>query len=165
VKISLVGKDTIIDLEGGPRPQMYRDPAGLPTIGIGHLLSKDEITSGKVAAYQWVSWRDGLSREAIENLFVEDLEPVEQAINSLVRVKLTQAQFDALASWVYNVGVLAFRNSTLLRRLNQGDYAGVAQEMARWVYAAGVIVPALQARRLREIALWNTPAPPPTEEV
>ena len=166
--ISRVGRDFIQHLEGGGRLTAYQDPAGLWTIGVGHLLDRAELMSGKIGLTMYVPWHTGLDIDQVEELFLQDLAPVEAAIQRFVRVLLLQNQVDALASFIFNVGVEAFHQSTLLKRLNAGDVAGVPAEMVKWVYAAGKVLPDLRYRRSREIALWNAlpeGAPPSAKEV
>lgn len=123
----------------------YRDPVGIWTIGYGHkILPGERFTS--------------LTREEASELLVRDVNIAEDAVNAQVTVELTQAQFDALVSFVFNVGTGAFRKSTLLRLLNQGNYAAVPAQLARWKYGtkAGQLVelPGLVARRADEGQLF-----------
>ena len=154
-QVSPSGRDFIQHLEGGGRPHAYQDQAGIWTLGVGHVLRRSELMSGKIGLTMYIPWHHGLTVDEMEELFRSDLQPVEQAINTLVRRLLTQNQFDALASTIFNIGVEAFRHSTMLKRLNTGDYAGVAEEMMKWVYAAGKVLPDLRYRRSREVSLWN----------
>ena len=154
-QMTKTGTEKLLAREGS-RSKLYYDAAGLPTIGVGHLLTRSEMTSGKI----WIDgatvlWRDGLSNEQIARLFDRDNDLAEAAVSDLVRVDLADHQFDALVSFVFNVGINAFRKSTLLRRLNAGDYKAVAEQLGRWIYAAGT--PVLRSRRDDEIAQWETP--------
>jgi len=134
---------------------MYRDSAGLPTIGVGHLLTKSELSSGKISLPSGaVDWHVGLTDEQVVELFSHDLGTVEKVISTYVKVPLTQSQFDSLASFTFNVGTPALRTSTLLKKLNAGQYDQVPEQMRRWVYSAGLINPGLIKRREREVALW-----------
>lgn len=101
-------------------PVVYPDEGGRPTIGFGHLLLPGE------------SFPDGITPAMGEQLLRQDLFPAVTAVNNLVKVPLAQNQFDALVMFVFNVGVGAFAESTLLRKLNAGDYDGAGQEFARW---------------------------------
>ena len=85
-----------------------------------------------------------------EALLRHDLEWVESTINKNVKVPLNQNQYDALASFIYNVGAGAFRKSTLLRLLNQGDYTGAAGQFQRWNKAGGKVLRGLTRRRQAE---------------
>jgi lysozyme len=91
------------------------------SIGFGHNgpdVQKDQICSyGEAEAY-----------------LHQDLSKVEKAINSMVLVPLTGCQFDALCEFSYNIGTEAFRGSTLLSLLNQGDYIGASLELRKWKY-------------------------------
>lgn len=139
----------------GVVPHVYLDSGGAPTIGIGHLLTPSERSSGKL----WLRGRpldyhDGMSAEDCEALLEQDLEPVQRCVNGAVKVPLTQNQFDALVSFAFNVGNDAFLNSTLLKRLNAGRLDEVPSELARWNRDNKHVVPGLVNRRNKEIALW-----------
>lgn len=123
----------------------YRDPVGIWTIGYGHKILPGERL-------------ESITREQALELLSRDVNIAEDTVNASVKVDLTQAQFDALASFVYNVGSGNFRSSTLLRLLNQGDYAAVPAQLARWKYGtrAGQLVelPGLVSRRADEGQLF-----------
>ncbi len=149
------GKKKIKEWEGS-RSRAYRDAGGHLTIGVGHLLTKSELASGKIRiSGQWVRYAGGLSAQQILDLLGRDLAGREQTVNDGVEVELNQNQFDALVSFCFNVGDEAFRNSTLLRLLNQGDYAAVPAQLRRWVHCNGKEMPGLVSRREQEIVLWN----------
>ncbi len=136
----------------------YLDSGGAPTIGIGHLLTRSERTSGKIImGGQALDYRNGLTEQQCWDLLDVDLAGSEAVVNEMVKVSLNQNQFDALVSFVFNVGDGAFRSSTLLRLLNQGQYDQVASQLQRWVMDNGHVVQGLVNRRNKEIALWNTP--------
>ena len=122
MRIDQTGIDFIRSVEG-VKNFVYADSAGLPTIGVGHLLTQDELTSGKIhidgKAYKY---HEGLPDDVIDRLLLRDLHIAELVVNSNVKVKLTQSQYNALVSFTFNVGVGAFRNSTLLKLLNAGGY-------------------------------------------
>ena len=154
-QMTQTGIKALLDREGS-RSKMYYDTAGLPTIGVGHLLTRSEMTSGKI----WIDgeaicWRDGLSNDQITRLFDRDNDLAEAAVSDLVKVELADHQFDTLVSFVFNVGINAFRKSTLLRKLNAGDYAAIPEQLHRWIYAAGK--PVLRLRREEEARQWETP--------
>ncbi|EEV87738.1 Phage-related lysozyme (muraminidase) [Cardiobacterium hominis] len=149
------GTELLIAREGS-RSKMYLDSAGLPTIGVGHLLTRSELSSGKLYINGIaVRWRDGLSNDQIVHLFDHDNDVAETAVDSLIKVELADHQFDALASFTFNVGVDALRRSSLRRLLNAGDYAVVPDQLRRWIYAAGQ--PVLRNRREEEVRQWMTP--------
>ncbi|MFZ2843384.1 lysozyme [Psychrobacter sp.] len=150
--VSKNGVQFITEREGS-RSKMYLDSAGLPTIGVGHLLTQSENNSGKInIAGINVIWRNGLSANQIAQLLDQDLDRFENAVNKNVLVPLTQNQFDALVSFAFNVGVGAFSTSTLLKRLNAGKYDDVPSQLERWKFSAGK--PVLVNRRAFEVALW-----------
>lgn len=150
--ISDAGLGLVRDREGVVL-KMYRDSANLPTIGVGHLLTKDELRSGKLTALG-VDWSDGITSSQADALLRHDLAIAENAVTTGVYVPLAPQQFDTLVSFVFNVGVTAFRNSTLLRRLNRGDYAAVPAQLRRWIHSAGHVDPILVRRREEEVRQW-----------
>lgn len=87
---------------------------------------------------------------------MSDLEGAEYVVNTVVTVPLTQNQFDALVDFVFNLGSGNFQSSTLLRKINAGDYSGAASEFPKWNHAGGVVVSGLTKRRLAEQALFNS---------
>lgn len=95
------------------------------------------------------------SQSYADKRFEESLVSREQAVNKLVSVPLEQHQFDALVSFVYNLGAGNLASSTLLRKLNAKDYAGAANEFVRWNRAAGRIMRGLTRRRYAERAFFN----------
>lgn len=155
MEISESGKRKIREWEGS-RARPYRDAGGKLTIGVGHLLTKSELASGKIWIQgQAVRYADGLSDRQILDLLGQDVAGAEQAINDGVEVELSQNQFDALVSFTFNVGSTAFKNSTLRRQLNQGDYAAVPAQLRRWVRCNCRVVQGLVNRREEEIELWK----------
>lgn len=139
----------------GVVPHVYLDSGGAPTIGIGHLLTPAERSSGTLwLRGQALRLQDGMTAGDCEALLEQDLEPVQRCVNSAVTVPLTQNQFDALVSFAFNVGNDAFLNSTLLKRLNAGRLDEVPAELARWNRDNDRVVPGLVNRRNKEIALW-----------
>ncbi|WP_420285117.1 lysozyme, partial [Serratia liquefaciens] len=78
----------------------------------------------------------------------------EQGVNQLVKVKITQGQFDALVSFAYNLGLRSLSTSTLLQKMNTGDKQGAANEFGRWVNAGGVKLNGLVMRRAAERELF-----------
>lgn len=131
--------------------ESYQDIAGVWTIGYGHTE-----TAGP---------NQKISEREAEELLKRDLEPRERAVGDLTSVSLNQNEFDALVSFVYNVGVGAYRNSTARKRLNRGDRVGAAEALT-WFNKAtigGVLreVNGLKRRRASEQALFLTPVNPP----
>ncbi|MEQ9888851.1 lysozyme [Pectobacterium zantedeschiae] len=117
----------------------YPDPGtgGRPwTIGYGHTLG--------------VQKGDVITLRQAELFLHEDLSPAYITIETNVKVTLTQGQFDALCSFIFNLGAGNFVKSTLLKKLNAGDIKGAADEFLRWNNAAGRILPGLDVRRASE---------------
>jgi len=140
----------------GFKSKLYKDSAGLPTIGVGHLLTKSELTSGKITINNVaVDYANGLTDQQILDLLSQDVDPAAAAVTARVKVTLSQNQFDALVSFTFNVGIGAFSGSTLLKVLNQGQYNQVPDQLLRWNKAGGKVVPGLTNRRQNEIKLWN----------
>jgi lysozyme len=136
--------------EEGVRNRVYKDQAGKDTIGIGHLIQSGEERFLSVT----------LSPKEIEDLFFSDIAQTENSIRSLVKVPLNENQKIALVSLVFNIGTTAFKNSTLLKLLNNGDYNKASLEFPRWVYITlngqKQISKGLQNRRFREQLLFNS---------
>lgn len=157
MQISANGLELLEQWEGF-KPNVYKDSAGLPTIGVGHLLTKSELSSGKIVINGTsVPYSGGLTNQQVLDLLSQDVNPAGQAVNNNVKVTLNQNQFDALVSFTFNVGVGAFTSSTLLKVLNQGQYDQVPTQLLRWTRSGGQVVQGLVNRRQNEIKLWNTP--------
>ncbi len=155
MQISESGQRNLAAWEG-LRRHAYRDAGGKLTIGVGHLLTKSELSSGKIRIKgQLVRYAAGLTDRQVLDLLGQDLEGAENAVNEGVEVELSQNQFDVLVSFCFNVGAAAFNNSTLLRRLNQSGYGEVPGQLRRWMHCTGAVVPGLVNRREQEIACWN----------
>ena len=118
MKTSIEGLEKLKKREGS-RQRAYLDTKGIPTIGVGH--TGPEVYIGLV-------WTD----QQVDDAFADDIEWAEDAVNGYVKVALTQNQFDALVSFVFNIGETAFRRSTLLRVLNTGDYEEAAKCFDMW---------------------------------
>jgi len=140
----------------GFKLQVYKDSAGLPTIGVGHLITKAEQAAGTITINGVaVQYAGGLTDQQVLDLLAQDVQPAENAVNGGVKVPLNQNQFDALVSFTFNVGAGAFQSSTLLKLLNQQQYDDVPAQLLRWTRAGGQVVQGLVNRRNNEIKLWN----------
>ncbi|WP_275183626.1 lysozyme [Citrobacter freundii] len=112
--------------------------------------------------YGWTQPVDGkpiragmtIKQETAERLLKTGLVSYENDVSRLVKVRLTQGQFDALVSFTYNLGARSLSTSTLLRKLNAGDYAGAADEFLRWNKAGGKVLNGLTRRREAERDLF-----------
>jgi GH24 family phage-related lysozyme (muramidase) len=142
----------------------YDDGLGNQVIGYGHLIQPHEQQSGSINIDgELVPFAEGISQAQAKTLLDQDLEPIRQKIDDLVTVELTNNQRDALASFTYNVGLRAFEESTLLKKLNAGEYDAVPAELTKFTKAGGVELPGLVDRRKAEIELWNKPDAPAQE--
>ena len=122
MKVDRAGIDFIKNLEGF-REKPYRDQAGVWTIGYGHT-------------YGVTQFDPIIDIRQAEILLEEDLDPVEEYLSKpqTIGIPLTQSEFNALASFVFNLGPTRFEHSTLRSRLNLGDKRGAANQFERWVY-------------------------------
>lgn len=133
------GKELIKQAEG-LRLTAYRCPAGVPTIGWGH-------TNG-------VRMGQHITAAQAEDMLVEDIAPIERLLNGL-KINFRQEQFDALVSWIFNLGAAKFAGSTLKKRICDGaaDEA-VCDELVRWTLSNGKPLAGLMARRVSEANLF-----------
>ena len=148
MKLSANGEAFIKDKEG-LRLEAYSCSAGVFTIGWGH--TKGVIRDGvKISG----KFYNKITKQQAHDLFLEDIMQFELAVRRLVRVPLTQNQFDALVSFTFNLGAGALQKSTLLRKLNAGDYVGAGKEFKRWNKAGGKVVAGLTTRRKQESEMF-----------
>lgn len=120
----------------GCRLQAYQDSVGVWTIGYGHTRGVQQgMTCTQEQAEEWL---------------VQDSLQAQDAVNDLVTVLLTQPEFDALVDFTFNLGAGALAESTMLRLLNAGDFAGAAGQFELWDHAGGKVVAGLLRRRLAE---------------
>ncbi|OVE49469.1 lysozyme [Chromobacterium violaceum] len=143
MKTNAAGISLIKQFEG-LRLAAYQDMVGVWTIGYGH--TGPDVKAGLI-----------ITQQQADQLLAADLEKFETGVGQLVAVPLNANQFAALVSFSYNLGLGNLRSSTLLRLLNQGDYAGAAAQFPRWNRAGGQVVAGLTRRRLAEQALFNSP--------
>jgi lysozyme len=129
--------------------KVYKDIAGLPTIGVGHLIKKGESFTT-------------ITMEQALQLLSNDVKLCEAAVNKYIKVPLTQNQFDALVSWSFNCGTGVLQTSTLAKRLNAGAYQEVPQNLLSWCKATVngklTVNKGLQNRRVAEGELWSSPS-------
>ena len=118
----------------------YQCSANVWTLGYGHT--------------QGVAEGDSCSEEEAEIILVNDLKEFETYVNALVDVELDQNQFDALVAWTFNLGPTNLRTSTLLKKLNAGEYNDVPSEIKRWNRAGGQVLDGLIRRREAEALLF-----------
>jgi GH24 family phage-related lysozyme (muramidase) len=144
MQISNAGISLIKQFEGC-KLKAYQDSVGVWTIGYGWTQPVDgrKIGPGMV-----------IDQATAERLLKCGLVQYEQGVNQLVKVIITQGQFDALVSFAYNLGLRSLSTSTLLRKLNAGDKQGAADEFGKWVNAGGVRLNGLVKRRAAERELF-----------
>ena len=127
----------------GLRLTTYKDAVGIPTIGYGHV--ETPIPPGGTRT---------ITAEDAEQILREDLQRFEHDVNNMLTVEVTQNQFDALVSFAFNLGPANLKSSTLLRKVNSGDFNGAAEEFLKWNHAGGQVLAGLTARRNAEKNLF-----------
>ena len=145
MQISYNGLNLLKELEGF-RKDAYLDTGGVWTIGYGTTRVEGKpveagLTCTEAQAEKWLS---------------DDIAWAQTAVNKLVKVPLKQGMFDALVSFVYNVGEEQFRRSTLLRLLNLGQHIEAGKQLLRWKYDNGKVINGLMNRRIKELAMYNS---------
>ena len=121
---------------------VYKDSAGYPTIGYGHLILAGEDFS------------DGITIEQALQLLSQDTESAVDSVNKKVTVNLSQMQFDALVDFTFNLGGAALGESTLLKNVNSGNNV-VMENFTDWDHAGGKVVAGLTVRRTHEFNLFS----------
>ncbi len=142
MQLSAAGLELLRRSEGF-RSHTYIDINGFPTIGYGHRLLDHESFPG------------GISEAQAAGTLAADVRSAQQAVVRLVKVPLSQGQFDALVDFCFNLGVGRLASSTLLKVLNGGRYADAAEQLLRWNIAGGHENAGLTARRKAEFELWH----------
>ena len=133
------GKQLIKEFEG-LRLKAYRCPAGVPTIGWGH-------TKGVRMGQQ-------ITETQAEDLLVEDIAPIERHLNGL-KINFRQEQFDALVSWIFNLGLGNFKSSTMYKRiLANAQDEDITDSLIKWTYSGKQQLPGLMKRRVAEANLF-----------
>ena len=144
MSVSNKGVDLICEFEG-KRLVAYDDGVGIWTIGFGTIKYPNGVRVKK---------GDTCTLDQAKEYMRHDLIEFEHTVNSSVKVPLNQNQFDALVSLAYNIGSSAFKSSTLVKKLNAGDYQGAADQFNVWVNAGGKRMQGLVSRRDREKLLF-----------
>lgn len=140
MQISKNGIELIKRFEG-LRLKAYQDSVGVWTIGYGWIQPVDGKKVGPGMQ---------IDQATADRLLKCGVVQYEQGVNQLVKVKITQGQFDALVSFAYNLGLRSLSTSTLLQKMNAGDKQGAADQFGRWVNAGGKRLDGLVARRAAE---------------
>lgn len=148
-----------IKRDEGVRNRPYQCPALLWTVGVGHVIdpnhAKVPLADRKKLPIP-AGWDRVLSNDEIDEILRKDLARFEAGVLRLVKVKLTQGQFDALVSFSFNVGLGNLQNSTLRMKLNRGDYDGAAEQFLVWSKAGGKVLPGLVKRRTHEKEMFKS---------
>lgn len=118
-------------------------PDDVPTVGYGHTKTAE------------IGQR--ITEAQAHEFLAEDIKDAENAVKRYVKVKINQNQYDALVSFTFNLGAGALQRSTLLRKLNTGDYEGAANEFGKWIYQGKKVLTGLINRRKEERALFRKP--------
>jgi hypothetical protein len=130
----------------GCRLKAYRCPADVLTIGYGHTSAagSPEVTEGMV-----------ITQEDADQILKHDLGQYERAVQNLVKTEINQNQFDVLVDFTYNAGVRNLQTSTMLKKINAGDFTAVPTELMKWTKGGGKELPGLVRRRQAECEWWN----------
>ena len=140
------GLDNLLKKFEGCKLKAYRCPAGILTIGYGHTSA-----AGDPDVHDGMT----ITQDEAESILKNDLVKYEQPVANMVKVPLEQNQFDVLVDFAYNAGVGALKSSTLLKRVNAGDFDAVPDELMKWTKGGGKVLPGLVRRRQAESAWWN----------
>ena len=146
-----------IKKDEGVRSRPYQCPALLWTVGVGHVIdpnhAKVKLADRKQLPIP-AGWDRVLSADEIDEILRKDLARFESGVLRLIKVPMTQGQFDALVSFSFNVGLGNLQNSTLRMKLNRGDYEGAAEQFLVWTKAGGRVLPGLVKRRTHEKEMY-----------
>jgi lysozyme len=136
----------LIQLNEGLSLKAYLDTGGVWTIGWGNTsINGKPVTKGMTC-----------TREEADEEFLKDTQDSQKAVNRLVKVPLTQGQYNALVDFVFNLGVDQFSKSTILKLLNNRDYDGACSQFMRWIYDNGKVVDGLKLRRQRAQEMFKS---------
>ena len=145
MRMSADGLALVKEFEG-LRLKAYKCPAAVWTIGYGHTSSAGIPIVGSDMV---------ISKEHAEEILKKDMAQYEDGVRELVKIGITQGQFDALVDFAYNAGVGALAKSTLLKKVNAGKFDDVPAEFMKWTKGGGKELPGLVRRRRAEVKLWR----------
>jgi lysozyme len=160
MKISTAGVDLIKHFEG-VRLKPYKCPAQLWTVGVGHVLYPDQAKLSAEGRRNYplkLEHNRSFTQKEVDELLRNDLCLFEAGVERLCGRSLSQCQFDALVSFVFNLGLGTLQRSTLKSKLTRGDIKGAADQFLRFSMAGGKILPGLQRRRIAERTMFLTNA-------
>lgn len=155
MRMSDEGRRDLLQKFEGCKLSAYKCPAGIWTIGYGHTSA-----AGDPAVYEGLT----ITQDKAEQILARDLAKFERSVANCVTVELDQHQFDVLVDFAYNAGVGALQKSTLLKKVNAGDFDAVPAELMKWTKAGGKELPGLVRRRQAECAVWAMAHNHPHEE-
>jgi len=140
------GLDNLLKKFEGCKLKAYRCPANVCTIGYGHTSAAGapQVADGMI-----------ITQADAEDILKRDIVKYEIAVMDLVKVKLTQNQFDVLVDFAYNAGVGNLKSSTMLKKVNAGDLDAVPAELMKWTKGGGKVLPGLVRRRQAAGAWWS----------
>jgi lysozyme len=148
-----------IKKDEGVRSRPYQCPALLWTIGVGHVIDPNHAKVPLADRKQLpipTGWDRVLSADEIDDILRKDLARFEAGVSRLIKVELTQGQFDALVSFSFNVGLGNLQNSTLRMKVNRSDFEGAAEQFLVWTKAGGMVLPGLVKRRTHEKEMFES---------
>ncbi len=148
-----------IKQDEGVKNKPYQCPALLWTVGVGHVIDPNHAKvpfADRKALPIPDGWNRVLSAEEVDEILRKDLARFEAGVLRVIKVKLTQGQFDALVSFSFNVGLGSLQNSTLRMKLNRGDYEGAAEQFLVWTKAGPKTLPGLVKRRTHEKEMFES---------
>lgn len=131
----------IIKYFEGFRSKAYKCPAGVWTIGYGHTKN--------------VKPADTVTESEASELLLRDVLVCEDVVNRIVTKTLNQGQYDACIDFIFNLGAGNFKKSTLLKKINAGDFTGASKEFGKWIYAGGKKLTGLVRRRAAEELMFT----------
>jgi lysozyme len=143
LSLSQDGIDLIHAFEGCVL-KIYKDSAGIDTIGWGHRVWPEEISQ----------FQNGITQEQADALFLNDAKKKEHSVHDLIFYPLNQNQFDALVSFTFNLGRKNLEQSTLRRMVNEGRIDAAAREFERWIYINKIPSNGLRRRRKAESLMF-----------
>lgn len=155
MNMSQAGLDALLKKFEGCKLKAYRCPANILTIGYGHtsVAGEPQVTEGLT-----------ITQAEAEEVLKRDLVKYEKGVADLVKVPLTQHQFDVLVDFAYNAGLGNLKSSTLLKRVNASDFDAVPTELMKWTKGGGKELPGLVRRRRAEAEWWRDLANKPIVE-
>lgn len=148
-----------IKKDEGVRNRPYQCPALLWTVGVGHVIDPNHAKVPLADRKQLpipAGWDRVLSPDEIDDILRKDLARFETGVSRLIKVELTQGQFDALVSFSFNVGLGNLQNSTLRMKVNRSDFEGAAEQFLVWTKAGGRVLPGLVKRRSHEKEMFES---------